>query len=272
MNEMVSSSQGSGVKSVSRIQSESGLSLTQALGLAQPPGVVSIVGAGGKSSLMFRLGHEWPGRVLLTTTTRIFSAQMQIAPRAYSLAEVGWEKEIGQAESGALLVGSVEGERALGVPPGLPQKILRNFAFDAVVVEADGSRMLPVKAPASHEPVIADGSSAVIAVAGIDAFSGPLAEVAHRPEYVSAITGVQPESTLTPLDLAELLSSPRGGRKHVTPQSRFIVLLNKVESEEEKLSARETARALLAKEGVARVVIGALRIEDSKTWEAWCHP
>ena len=46
--------------------------LVAALGLSDTSGVVSIVGGGGKSSLMFALAEALPGRVVMTTTTRIF--------------------------------------------------------------------------------------------------------------------------------------------------------------------------------------------------------
>ena len=55
------------------------MDLVEALGLRRGPGLVSLVGGGGKSSLLFALGRELPGRVVMTTTTRIFTAQMKSA-------------------------------------------------------------------------------------------------------------------------------------------------------------------------------------------------
>ena len=43
------------------------------------PALVAIVGGGGKSSLMFALAADLPEPVVLSTTTRIFAAQMQRA-------------------------------------------------------------------------------------------------------------------------------------------------------------------------------------------------
>ena len=184
--------------------------IVDALGLERSPGLVSIVGGGGKSSLLFALGRLLTGRVVLTTTTRIFAAQMNQAPEACTLADENWEARVGNFDSSLLVVGKVEGERAVGVPRELPARILARPDIDWVVVEADGSRMLPVKAPAEHEPVVPEETDLYIALVGIDALAGPIREVAHRPDRVSTITGLSEAETLTPESLATLMSSPGG--------------------------------------------------------------
>ena len=52
---------------------------------------------------------------------------------------------------------------------------------DFVLVEADGSRQLPLKAHASHEPVIPKEANTVLVVIGIDGLGKRICEVAHRP-------------------------------------------------------------------------------------------
>ena len=44
------------------------------------PEIVAIVGGGGKTSLMFALANALPGRVVTTTTTRIFASQIKLSP------------------------------------------------------------------------------------------------------------------------------------------------------------------------------------------------
>ena len=85
-----------------------------------------------------------------------------------------------------LVVGQVQGDKAHGVPPELPGQLLARPDVDFVLIEADGSRMRPIKAPAEHEPVIPPGATLVVPVMGIDALDLPLAEAAHRPESVAA--------------------------------------------------------------------------------------
>jgi molybdenum cofactor cytidylyltransferase len=240
--------------------------IVEALGLAPRGELVAIVGGGGKSSLMFALAEQLPGRGVMTTTTRIFAEQMGRAAEVCTLDDAHWRVRLDSVASGLLVVGRVEGERALGVPPELPAELLAHARIDWVIVEADGSRMLPVKAPGSHEPVVPIGTTLLVPVAGIDAFSKPIGEVAHRPERVCAITGLSECDRLTPAALAQLLTSPEGGLKDAPATGRAAVLINKVESVPEIALARETADLMLRDPSVERVVIGALLGEGAKGW------
>jgi molybdenum cofactor cytidylyltransferase len=241
------------------------------LGLERPRQLVAIVGGGGKTSLLFALARELDGGVVATTTTRIFAAQMELADATCSLDEPGWRDRLDGLESHLLLVGHVEGERAMGVSRELPAQWLSHPRVDWVLVESDGSRMRPVKAPAEHEPVIPGEAALVVPVAGIDALSAPIDRVAHRPERVASISGLGTDCTLTPEALAAVLTSPRGGLKGVPPHARVALLLNKVESESEREAAHQVARFALREPRVERVVIGALRPTgpDRGFWE-WC--
>ena len=148
--------------------------------------LVAIVGGGGKSSLMFTLAGSLPNsRIITTTTTRIFAAQISIAPATCFYDPAGNEDAFFAAVSDALdahgqclVVGSVGAgsnvEKAFGVPADLPARLLARADVDIVLVEADGSRMRPIKAPADHEPVIPSGTTLVVPVVGIDAINGRL--------------------------------------------------------------------------------------------------
>ncbi|UCG24433.1 MAG: putative selenium-dependent hydroxylase accessory protein YqeC [Chloroflexota bacterium] len=240
------------------------LSLVDAFELKEQGQLVSIVGGGGKSSLMFALAESLPGRVVFTTTTRIFAAQMKAAPAVLLAGQDqkpdAWpELDRALYEHGrCLVVNRIVGEKASGVPVGFPGRLLARSDVDYVVVEADGSRMRPCKAPAEHEPVIPAESTLVVPAAGIDALDGPIAEVAHRPERVADLTGLRTSDRLTPEALAQLISHPSGGLKAVPAAARVVPMLNKVESQAKRTAARRTAQLLLRGERVDRVVLGAL--------------
>ncbi len=240
--------------------------IVEALGLAPSGELVAIVGGGGKSSLMFELAERLPGRGVMTTTTRIFSEQLSSAAEFCTLADTDWRARLDAFESALLVVGGVEGERARGVAPELPAEMLAHPRVTWVVVEADGSRMLPVKAPGPHEPVIPNGTTLLVPVVGIDALSKPIAEIAHRPERVCAITGLAPEDSLTPAALAHLITAPEGGLKNAASAGRAAVLINKVESAAEFALAREAADPILRDPTVERVAIGALLGAEAKGW------
>ncbi len=240
--------------------------IVEALGLESNGELVALVGGGGKSSLMFELAERLPGRGVMTTTTRIFSEQMSSAVECCTLADADWRARLDAFESALLVVGRVEGERAVGVAPELPAEMLAHPRVDWVIVEADGSRMLPVKAPGPHEPVIPNGTTLLVPIVGIDALSKSIGEIAHRPERVCAITGLAPEDRLTPAALAHLITAPEGGLKNAASAGRTAVLINKVESAAECALAREVADHVLRNSTVERVAIGALLGDEAKGW------
>jgi molybdenum cofactor cytidylyltransferase len=250
--------------------------LPAALGLGSGPELVAFIGGGGKTSLLFALAAALPGRVVITTTTRIFAAQMRLAPAVVYADDLSPLGQLLDAHGRCLVVGHVDGEKARGVSPGLPARLLARPDVDAVLVEADGSRMRPVKAPAAHEPVIPSEATLVVPVAGLDALEGPIDQVAHRAELVRRITNGEPESIpsppgrglgrgspgeewLTAAGLARLLTHPEGGLKGAPDGARVVPFLNKVESAERLSAARTVARLMLRQRRVERVVLGAAR-------------
>lgn len=78
---------------------------------------------------------------------------------------------------------------------------------DYVLVEADGSRGLPLKAHLSHEPVLPQEAGQVIAVLGLTGLGRPIAEAAHRPERYAGLAGCAPEDIATPERAARVLEA-----------------------------------------------------------------
>ena len=220
--------------------------LTEALALPER-GRLSIVGGGGKSTLMERLALELAEagrRVAVTTTTHISAAQ-------------GAAFRAGPAD--CLAVPSPEPGK-LGPPPAW-ELAAALTAYDGVLAEADGARGLPVKAPADHEPVLLDGGL-VAAVAGLSALGRPLAEVCHRPRLAAEVLGAALDTALTPSLLARLLTSERGQFKGVGDAGRFRVVLNQADGGPRLALGRETAREIQIRLPGCRVVLTALRQAD----------
>jgi molybdenum cofactor cytidylyltransferase len=251
-------------------------SLLTAFDIGDQPELIAIVGGGGKTSLMFTLAKALPGRVVITTTTRIFAAQMKLAPAVCTTSDLTLLTTHLAQHGACLVIGEVQGDKALGVDPSLPGQLLARPDVDYVIVEADGSRMRPIKAPAAHEPVIPPDATLVIPVVGIDALDGPLDKVAHRPELVRTVISKQysvaskqfsdAESLLSVEDVAALLVHPEGGLKGVPERARVIPLINKVETAEQLTLARQIAHHALRHSPLAtrhsqpnHIVIGAIR-------------
>jgi molybdenum cofactor cytidylyltransferase len=231
---------------------------------------VALVGGGGKTTAMFRLAREVVdrgGRVITTTTTRIFGTQIALAPAHIPAADATRERVATAlaAHGHVLVIGPTEAGsgKAEGVSLELFQRLRAWFPDVCFLNEADGSRMRPFKAPADYEPVIPADTTLVVPVVGADVFGALLdADHVHRPELVSALVGAPMGTRITPAMVARVLAHPEGGRKGVPSGARLVVLINKVEGHPDRAAAREAAGCLLREPAVHSVVLASLRAED----------
>jgi probable selenium-dependent hydroxylase accessory protein YqeC len=210
--------------------------LCQALAL-KGNGVVSIVGAGGKTSLMFSLAHEISGfgeSVLTTTTTKIMmpnrdqSSHVILTTSIRSLADDAREllKENLHLSAASPCVPNHPGKIA-GFPAVFIDKVNQTGLFKWVIVEADGAAQKPLKAPAEHEPVIPDSSNWVIGVVGLVSIGKPLnAEWVFRHDRYASITGLPQGMPVTPSSVVTAVTHPEGIFKGCPPQARKILFLN----------------------------------------------
>lgn len=193
------------------------MSLIEEFGLGERE-MVSFVGAGGKTTLLLKLGWELfeSGReVVLGTTTKMGLDQIPEWAPAVSPDSV--------TRLPAFVIGSVDGPKVVGSSPETFNGLFRTFDF--VVVEADGARRQKIKAPAAHEPVIPTATTLVVVVASLDAVGRQLNEVAHRPGLVSSIVGLSGTDLITPDAMVELLTDARGGLARIPDNARVIVAL-----------------------------------------------
>lgn len=136
---------------------------------------------------------------------------------------------------------------------------------DRVIIEADGTKGLPLKVPNEHEPVIPPFADAVVAVAGLSALGQPLGRVCHRPELAKLRFDLEPDQIVTPELMAMLLGSPQAQRKDVGSRP-YAVLLNQADrARPDEIAALAT---LLLQKGVERVVTAALQRRPGE-YEVW---
>jgi len=239
--------------------------------------VVALVGAGGKTTLLYRLASELAAagwRVVVTTTTRLREPAAGQVPALLLAANAddllrrlpellsthGW---VLVAARVTRRLPSTGGRKLVGIPPDLVGRLAALPEVDAVLVEADGARGRSVKAPAAYEPVIPASTTLLIPVLGADAVGQPLASaIAHRPRRVAALLGVKLRARLTPEFLGALLVHPQGGWKNAPAGVGVIPFVNKVESGETLEAARQIAAAALASPVVERVVLGAAQTAE----------
>ena len=231
----------------------------------------AIIGGGGKSSLMAALGQEYALRgdtAVMTTTTHIRPPErdyyMGDDPAVLGDLLMNHPAVLSNMLMSRRLmtVGIPMEDRRLGATPLLEQ--LPELA-DHVIIEADGTKGLPLKVPNDREPVIPAFADAVVAVAGLSALGNPLGEVCHRPELAVLRFGFSPEQKVTPEMMAMLLSSPLAQRKNVGNRP-YAVLLNQRDVVPAALT--ELTAGLLLQNGVDRVVAAALRHSPGE-YEVW---
>ena len=231
-------------------------------------GVVSLVGAGGKTSLMFRLARELAGRgasVLSTTTTKIYmpnrkqSSIVMICKSASTLA--GQVRSIikrhPHISAGSRLIPFQN--KLKGFSPEVIDALWHSGIFRWILVEADGAAGRPLKAPAAHEPVIPQCTKWVIGIVGLAAVGKPLTERwAFRPQRVSQITGLAPGEPINESAISNLFVNAEGILKNVPAHALRFAFLNQADSLERLATGRRIAKRIESNKdtGITGVLIG----------------
>ncbi len=235
-----------------------------------PKSVVAIVGAGGKTTLLYRLAREMApeaarsgGIVLITTTTKVFRPTEEEAEAVILSADLDEaRKRVRKAARKDLRVVLATGshpdprygrEKLDGIPPEWAGDLLEIEEVTWVLVEADGSQRRPLKAPAESEPVWPVPTHLAIGILGLSALGRPLGpEWAFRPESVGSITGLREGEAVGPKDYAALLAHPEGIFRGCPDGVRVIGFLNQAE-ETDRVVAEEEIGYILKEEGSARL-------------------
>ena len=202
-----------------------------------PQPLIALVGAGGKTTTMYTLARELVGRgrrVVTTTTTNISLPRPGETERLLVDTEVprllrglqhGW-RDCRHITVASAVIGS---GKLKGLSPEQPILLLRRGGADVVIVEADGARHLKIKAPAEYEPVMPARAGVVLLLLSAETLNQPLSgEIAHRPEILARLTGIDSGDPLTPAVVARLLLHEQGGLKRIPDGASVYVLLTHV--------------------------------------------
>jgi molybdenum cofactor cytidylyltransferase len=215
------------------------MDLIRALRLDQSvtPQSVAFVGSGGKTTAMFQCAQRLEGPVLLTATTHLAVDQLDMADRHYFIEDFRPDRfESAILPGKTLITGCLtnDSDRTHGI--SLAQVAQTNTLAQKwrvpLLIEADGSRQKPVKAPADHEPPIPGFVDLVVVVAGLLGLGKPIVPTwVHRPEIFAALSGLSKGDLITPTALAQVMKHPKGGLKNVPSKARLIALLNQADTE-----------------------------------------
>ncbi len=205
---------------------------------------ISIVGAGGKTSLMKRLRDELISqglKVIITTSTHIMYDDPVAFVRCGDVRDPGagakdrtgsglhanksgsialsFSEKICETTGrlGYAVAGCISDDACPGVSkvssPGAEMLDRLGELCDVLLIEADGARGMQVKVPAEWEPVIAARSDLVISVAGAGSIGKTIADAAYRPEELARFLGKSADDIIDSSDIIRIASSENGLRK-----------------------------------------------------------
>ena len=162
--------------------------------------IIAVVGSGGKTTLIKNLAKKYQSEgktVLVTTTTHMFI-----------------EEDTLLTDDADIIIRALRENRyaMAGIPAGEKIRALSPETFrtvcaqaDVVLVEADGSKHMPLKFPNATEPVIPEHTDEIIVVWGPHGLGKPAREVCHRLELVLDCLGIDGDTPITRDHVAVLL-------------------------------------------------------------------
>lgn len=214
--------------------------------------VISLVGAGGKTETIRRLAKEYTDRkipVIVTTTTHMMAEKFP-----WFVLEPSMEKAMRVLEKyGMVWLGIPDKNGKMQAPP-------RDFLEKAlklgypVLVEADGSRKLSIKAPDKHEPVILPETTHVLNLYGLDALGMELSKVCFRAELAARLLNKKTSDLVQNEDIVNLALDKMSGRKGICPGMRYHVILNKADIPQKEDAAKNIC-ILAEKQGFTELTI-----------------
>ena len=191
--------------------------------------VITVVGAGGKTSTIFELGNELSKlnkNVIITTTTHMkLDKDFLVMEDGFKIKNL---KKILQ-KNNLIKIGKKESQHKV---KSLDIKFLKSLISitDFLLIEGDGSKQLPLKAPKDNEPVIIEETDLVIGLIGFDSLDKEIQEICHRPELVSKLLQKDLKEKIDIFDLVKIIKSQNGLKKDVN--CKYKVIINKVDKKE----------------------------------------
>lgn len=224
--------------------------------------IISLVGAGGKTSFMFALAEEVRNelKVLVTTTTKIY------IPKRNQYDFLCLDKNLfshfnNKKDKGIYVYG--DGINKQGKIIGLDNKYLMNVNkfFDIIIIESDGSKKKPIKGFREDEPLVYNKTDKTVGILDISVIGKKIDENnVHRIEEFIKITNSRLGEDINIDYLISLITHPHGLFKNALGEK--ILFINKVENEKYNMLARKLINKLVLIDIVDKVIIGSIKFKD----------
>ena len=241
------------------IRIEEKVTLLEAFSLSMGD-VVCIVGAGGKTTVLYSLATELRKlamNVIATTTTRMQISSNKAISRSLFVREehnnwvIELEKYLSLHGLATLVEARERDDKLIGIHSNRVVDI--SHLAEYILIEGDGARSRSLKAPAGHEPVIPIETTVCVLVVGFDVLGEVMnKKTVHRLDIVRKLSGVKQGGLVTDSVIVDALV--KGYLPKLTTVARTIVFLNKV-SRGQQESAIRLGKSLL-RNGISEVVLG----------------
>lgn len=192
--------------------------------------MIAIQGAGGKTSTLFKLKDEFRlsnKSCLISTTTKMG----RVSKENFDFLWEATDKS--RHNDGKIYFASQShtDTKEIGFEPEFFDKIFGEGLFSNIILETDGAKTRPIKAPREDEPLNPKSITHCVGVMGLDSVNKPFDErFCHRKEYMEKIIG-NPK-TLTTESYAEIINSNRGLFKNSYDAKKFLIL-NKADTKQD---------------------------------------
>ena len=226
--------------------------------------VISIVGGGGKTTTMNKLAQELKDegkKVLVTTSTCMMMPKEGEYDKILQMKDLRKDEDIlyEGLEDGSITVifgDLIRTDKVKGLEEETIDYIANEDIFDFILVEADGARRRPIKAPREGEPLVPNSTDIVIGVIGLDAYGEDIDEdTIHRLEIFKQILDISDREEVLDEDIiADLVIHPKGLFKNSDDAERFLIL-NKADSEERIEAGKKIKEEIPETFGIKKVLI-----------------
>lgn len=238
--------------------------------------VVTLIGSGGKTTLMYYLAAQAVKngmKVLLTTTTKIFFLQKDAARFVAARDFASWLIKLRArvVSKDYLITGrEIEEGKILGLEAAWIDRLAEKNIFDLILVEGDGSRQKPLKAPKESEPVIPRSTTLLLPIIGLSGIDQPLTtDFVQRVEQFSLLTGLSSGERIDATDVFRVYQHPDGyDLLNQSTQYPIIPILHQADDLHQEESGAKLAKLFLSS-GIKQVLMTTIEKSGTLNWRAY---
>lgn len=221
--------------------------------------VVSIVGSGGKTTLMFKLADELKDtyKVLVTTSTKIYMPDKKY--KIYTTLE-NFINNHDEIENGIIVVAggyNAESNKLIGINDDDSDILMKHF--DIILIEADGSRGLPLKGWKEHEPVILKASDKTIGIITANTINKRIdSDFVYNYDEFNILTDY---SDRLDFEAVQKICTRKNGL-FKNSDGYVYLFLNQADTEEDVKNSRELSTYLKQYDCNFKICVGSLKKEE----------